>query len=107
MGGDTVKSIESRLDRLEKTKSDPFLDVRQWIADKRCYSDLSPSERERYALYLGVDRQAMEDVLLAATGSLNDPLEKRSPKPTAAKINSIIDQLEIQILQNERNDNHV
>lgn len=99
-----MKSIESRLVRLERVRADPFTDVLSWIAAHRLYSDLTEAERDRYAQYQGVNRQAIEDCLLAALGSLDDPLSKRTPKPSQQELNSIIDLLEIQILQNERND---
>lgn len=99
-----MRSMESRLARLERVRADPFSDVRSWIGQGRRYSDLTEPERERYAQYRGVDRQAMEECLLAVVGNLNDPLEERQPKPHQAELNSIINLLEIQILQNERND---
>ena len=99
-----MRSIESRLVRLERFRADQFSDVMSWIAAHWLDSDLSEAERDRYAQYQGVNRQAIEDCLLAAVGSLDDPLEKRTSKPTQSELNSIIDLLEIQILQNERND---
>ena len=61
-----MRSIESRLVRLERVRADPFTDVLSWIAAHRLYSDLTEAERERYAQYQGVNRQAIEDCLLAA-----------------------------------------
>ena len=99
-----MRSIESRLARLENLRADPFSDVLSWIAQKKRYCDLTDTERDRYALYHGVNRQAMEDVLIAVKGSLDDPLERRKLKPTTSELNQIIDQLESQILNYERND---
>lgn len=94
-----MRSIESRLIRLERVRADPFTDVLSWIAAHRRYSDLSEAERDRYAQYHGVDRQAMEECLIAVLGSLDEPLEKKKSEPTKAELNSIINQLEILILQ--------
>ena len=99
-----MRSIESRLVRLESVRADPFSDVVSWIANQRRYNDLNDTERDRYALYHGVNRQAMEEVLIAVKGSLDNPLERRKPKPTPSELNQIIDLLESQILQNERNE---
>ena len=99
-----MKSIESRLARLESVQADPFSDVLSWIAQKKRYCDLTETERERYAQYQGVDRQSMEEVLNAVIGSLADPLERRKQKPTASEFNKIKDQLENQIQINERNE---
>ncbi len=89
-----MKSYTRRLERLEAPNRQPFPDVLALVAAGCRYADLTDNQRERYAEYWGVARDALEEVETAVVGSLDFPLERKEPQ----ELKTVIADLEDQIL---------
>ena len=74
--------IRSRLARLQRTVGENFSDVLRWITAGRFYDELDTEERERYAAYWHTTPKVLEELEIAATGTVHKPLEQRSKPPT-------------------------
>lgn len=86
-------SIKSRLAKLQR-KGGSFPDVLRWIAEGRIYDELTDAERARYAAYWNTTPRVLEELELAATGTLHKPLERRPKPPTQEESAEIIKELE-------------
>lgn len=85
--------IKSRLAKLQR-KGDSFPDVLRWIAERRFYDELADTECARYAAYWNTTPPVLEELELAATGTLHKPLERRPKPPTQEESAEIIEELE-------------
>lgn len=86
-------SIKARLAKLQQ-EGDSFPDVLRWIAEGRIYGELADAERARYAAYWNTTPRVLEELELAATGTLHKPLERRPKPPTQEEHREIIKELE-------------
>ena len=86
-------SIKSRLAKLQQ-KGGSFPDVLRWIAEGRFYDELADTECARYAAYWSTTPSVLEELELAATGTLHKPLERRPKPPTQEEHREIIKELE-------------
>ena len=92
-------SIKARIASLQaiaaqKQEGDSFPDVLRWIAEGRIYGELADTERARYAAYWNTTPRVLEELELAATGTLHKPLERRPKPPTQEEHREIIKELE-------------
>ena len=85
--------IKSRLAKLQQ-EGDSFPDVLRWIAEWHIYDELADTERARYAAYWNTTPRVLEELELAATGTLHKPLERRPKLPTQEEHREIIKELE-------------
>ena len=86
-------SIKARLAKLQQ-EGDSFPDVLRWIAEGCIYDELADTERARYAAYWNTTPRVLEELELAATGTLHKPLERRPKPPTQEEHREIIKELE-------------
>ena len=85
--------IKSRIAKLQRNGGS-FPDVLRWIAEGRFYDELADTERARYAAYWNTTSRVLEELELAATGTLHKPLERRPKPPTQEESAEIIKELE-------------
>lgn len=88
-----MSSIKARLAKLQQG-SDSFPDVLRWVAEGRIYDELADAERARYAAYWNTTPRVLEELELAATGTLHKPLARRPKPPTQEESAEIIEELE-------------
>ena len=94
-----MSRVNSRIRALESataTQSDKLI-IYRLITEKGFYDRLDERERQLYADYKGADRQALEEVEQAVNGNLHFPLERNTEPPTAADLQSIIDEVETEV----------
>ena len=87
-----MSRISNRLKRLEAHTAEQGSKaiVYRLIAENRFYDCLSEEERQLYADYKGIDRQALEQVNLLVCGNLHFELERNTAPPTAAEHNKTV-----------------
>lgn len=94
-----MSSIKTRLAKLQQGGGS-FPDVLRWIAEGRIYDELEDTERARYAAYWNTTPRVLEELELAATGTLHKPLERRQKPPTPEEHRKIIKELEKMVYKN-------
>lgn len=70
------------------------------IAAGAYYDEITEAEKDVYCEYRGFDREAMESVELAVTGTLHFQLEKKPKPPTEAQFRQTL--REVEALVNEK-----
>lgn len=94
-----MSRINNRLSRLEAHTAEQGSKaiIYRLITEKRFYDRLDERERQLYADYKAVDRQALEEVEIMANGGLHFELSRNAAPPTAAELQSIIDEVETEV----------
>ena len=94
-----MRSVDSRLKKLENVKSRAFSDVLSLIREGRYYDELDDHQKDRYFQYHGHDRKATEEVYTMICSSFDrDPLhfklEYKKRPPTRAEFEERVREVE-------------
>lgn len=101
-----MRSVESRLRKLENVKSREFSDVLSLIREGRYYDELDDRQKDRYFQYHGQDRCSVEKVRAQICGYYNeDPLhfklEYKKRPPTRAEFEERVREVQAYFLEVE------
>ena len=71
-----MRSITARLARLEAARPRLFADILALIDRRAYYDELTPEEQSRFCKYIGIDKQAFENVNRMVLGDCHVTLAK-------------------------------